>query len=256
MVKPGELIDIVEVTPLTLSDRRIYNLLLAHAWDRIDRPVEHVIAKVRLRGSHNVNDRVGESIERLMGAIVKVKVVRNGKPAIRRIQLLGVNDEHTTLDGMLHYQFPEELREIIKESSVFGRLHKEVIFALSSKYSLALYEMVQKRGNLSHKWFEDFSLDEFRGLMGVKRGKLTRFPDLKRRAIAPALKEVNALSDFGVRLEPIKEGRRVVKVRLSWWKKDINGLKEAFAELQRSKLGRKARIEGRVEAMSAVSEAQ
>ncbi|MEL6702564.1 MAG: replication protein RepB, partial [Pseudomonadota bacterium] len=69
LVKPGELVDLVEVTPLTLVDRRIYNQLLEHAWDSIDKPVTHVIAKSSLRGSHNSNDRVGESIERLMTAI-------------------------------------------------------------------------------------------------------------------------------------------------------------------------------------------
>ncbi len=42
MVKPGELIDIREISPLTLSDQRFYNLLIANAWDRITEPVEHV----------------------------------------------------------------------------------------------------------------------------------------------------------------------------------------------------------------------
>ena len=66
LVKPGELVDLVEVTPLTLADRRIYNQLLENAWDAIEKPVTHVIAKSDLRGSHNSNDRVGSSIERLM----------------------------------------------------------------------------------------------------------------------------------------------------------------------------------------------
>ena len=38
IVKPGELVDIVEMTPLTLADRRIYNLLLANAWEQDCRP--------------------------------------------------------------------------------------------------------------------------------------------------------------------------------------------------------------------------
>jgi len=36
LIKPAELVDIVEMTPLTLTDRRIYNLLIEHAWDTID----------------------------------------------------------------------------------------------------------------------------------------------------------------------------------------------------------------------------
>ena len=247
MVKPGELVDIVEMTPLTLADRRIYNLLIENAWDKIDQPVEHLIAKKKLRGNHNVNFRVNESIERLMGAIVRVKIKRDGKPATMRVQLLGGNEEHDSPDGMLYYEIPAKLREIIKESRVFARLQKDVMFAFTSKYALALYEMVQKRGNLREKFYEDFTIEEMRGLLGVPKGKLNRFADLNKYAIKSAVKEVTALSDYGVKIEPITEGRRVVKLRLYWWKKDINGLKEAFAELQRCKVGRKARINGTVE---------
>ncbi len=248
MVKPGELVDIVEMTPLTLADRRIYNLLIENAWDKIDQPVEHIIAKKKLRGhSANNNFRVGENIERLMSTIVRVKVEKNGEPAIKRIHLLGDNIEHERQDGMLYYKFPNELRKIIKESRVFARLQKDVMFAFTSKYALALYEMVQKRGNLREKFYEDFTIEEMRGLLGVPKGKLNPFADFYRRAITPAAKEVTALSDYGVKIEPITEGRRVVKLRLFWWKKDITGLKEAFAELQRCKVGRKARIDGTVE---------
>jgi hypothetical protein len=66
LIKPGELVDIVELSPLTLQDRRIYDLLILNAWPKLTEPVEHCIHKRELRGSHNVNDRVGESIERLM----------------------------------------------------------------------------------------------------------------------------------------------------------------------------------------------
>jgi hypothetical protein len=68
LIKPGELIDIVELSPLTLQDRRIYNLLILNAWDSITEPKEDRIHKRDLRGSHHTNERVGESLLRLMGA--------------------------------------------------------------------------------------------------------------------------------------------------------------------------------------------
>ena len=250
IIKPGELVDLVEMTPLTLNDRRIYNQLLAHAWDRMHEPGEHVIAKRELRGSHNANDRVGESIERLMAAIVKVRVVRDGERAVERVQLLGSNTEHESPDGMLRYEFPARLREIIKESTIFARLQKEVMFALSSKYALALYEMVQKRGNMTMKSHEDFEIGEFRELLGVPRGKLVMWGNLHQRALAPAIKEVNALSDFAVVIEPLKSGRKVTSVRLRWSRKEKEEVSCVMAELKRPKVGRKARIEGNVEAVS------
>lgn len=48
---------------------------------------------------------------------------------------------------------------------------------LWSKYSLALYEMIQKRGNLS-KSFEDVLIADLRSFLGVPPGGLTRIHDL------------------------------------------------------------------------------
>ena len=223
LVKPGELVDVVEVTPLTLSDRRIYNLLLENAWDAIDRPVTHTIPKALLRGNHNANDRIGPSIERLMSAIVRVEVVWDGEPAVERVQLLGGNVETARGDGMLEYEIPARLRRIIANSTVFARLRREVMFAMTSKYALTLYEMVQKRGNLRWRSSERFTLDELRGVLGVPKGKLSTWSNLRMRAIEPAVAEVNAHSDYLVEIVPIRTGRQIGQVEMRWWKKDAAG---------------------------------
>ena len=245
LIKPGELVDLVEVTPLTLADRRIYNQLLENAWEAIDKPVTHIIAKSLLRGSHNSNDRLGESLERLMAAIVKVQVVHDGEAAIERVQLLGGNVETLRRDGLLEYEIPARLRRIIGHSTVFARLQREVMFALSSKYALTLYEMVQKRGNLRWKSSERMSLDALRGVMGVPKGKLGTWSNLNLRAITPAVAEVNALSDFAVEIAPVKTGRRVTHVELRWWRKDGRGEQNAARERDVASVGRDVRARER-----------
>ena len=72
---------------------------------------------------------------------------------------------------------------------------------------------------------------------------------MNQYAIKPALMEVNALSDFTVTVMPEKTGRRVTGVIIGWGAKDIDGRKTAYAELQRPRVGRKARITGTVEEM-------
>ncbi len=238
LVKPGELVDLVEVTPLTLIDRRIYNQLLENAWEAIDKPVTHVIAKAALRGSHNSNDRIGESIERLMAAIVKIEVVWEGRPAIERVQLLGGNVEALRRDGLFEYEIPARLRRIIGNSTVFARLQREVMFALTSKYALTLYEMVQKRGNLRWRSSERFSLDQLRGILGVPKGKLGTWSNLKLRALDPAVAEVSALSDYMVEIHPVKTGRAVTHVELKWWRKDGEATDRADRALQFASTGR------------------
>ncbi|MEM8831043.1 MAG: replication initiation protein [Cyanobacteria bacterium P01_G01_bin.19] len=247
-IKPGELIDVVELTALTLQDRRIYNMLLAHAWDSIEEDKVHEVAKKDLRHeSDSVNFRVSQSLDRLMSAFVKVKLDRNGRTVIQRISLLGTNEEERHQDGIFRYKFPSELRDIVKQSTVFARLQKTIMYAFKCKYALALYEIVQKRGQLKYKHFEDFTLEEFRGLLGVPPGKLLKFSNFNAWAIKPAVKEVNFLSDYTVVVEPVKKGRTVYAIKLSWMPKNQSDMKCVFQELERSTIGRQARMEGTVE---------
>ncbi|HYD29228.1 replication initiation protein [Brevundimonas sp.] len=250
IIKPGELIDVVEMTPLTLQDRKIWNLLIAHAWDRIGEPVQHVIPKADLRGSHESNDRLGDSIERLMSAILRVRIKRRderrGKDIEQtlRVQLLAPNYEDVVPDGMFRYRFSEEMRVVIVNSETFGRLRRDIMLHLSSKYALALYEMVQKRGNMIYQSAQTFTLDEIRSYLGVEPGKLEGFRNLNAWALKPAVAEVNALGDYWVSIEPVKKGRAVEAITLAWARKTPDELKEAFQELRRHSAGRKARITG------------
>lgn len=253
LIKPGELIDIVELSPLTLQDRRIYNLLILNAWDSITEPKEHRIHKRDLRGSHHTNERVGDSLLRLMGAVAQLRIERDAgegegvETFTRRVQLLAGTEESARSDGIVFYSFPAAVRGIIKQSSQYARLQKQVMFAFSSKYALALYEMVQKRGNMKFKTSEEFPVDRFRALLGVEPGKLKEFKNFKLRAVDPAVLEVNGLGEFGCKVEPIYSGRKVTALRLSWWPKNLAERKTALHELRFSRIGRRARLKGEVE---------
>ena len=256
IVKPGELVDVVEISPLTITDRRLYNQLIGHAWNSIAEPGQHSIPKRELQNTlHKGTERLEDSIRRLMTAIVQVRVInKDGQRETKRVQLLGGNVVPDAEDGIVRYDFHPLMRQIIAESTVFARLHKQIMFALSSKYSLTLYEMIQKRGNLTNKTYEEFTIEEFRGLLGVPKDKLSSWINLKNKAITPAVTEVSALSDYQVTIEPIKgAGRSFSGVRLRWQLKEANELQDLVRELNNTKLGRKARLSGTVENITFVS---
>lgn len=248
MLKPAELIDIDGATGLTLGARRLYNQLIAHAFgpDMGKEGQEWTIQLGELRGSHRGNERVEDSILALMKTIVTVRMP-NG--LTRRVALLGGNDmgEPDRAHGTLTYSFDKRLVPLLRESSVFGKLELAVMHAFTTKYGLALYEALARRVRLKSKFFEDFDLPAFRELLGVPADKLDTFSNLKLRAITPAVDEINAIASFGCKIDPIKVGRKVEQVRVWWWRKDIEALKEAYAELNRPKVGRKARISGETE---------
>jgi len=247
MIKPGELIDVLDMA-LTLSDRRIYNLLIANAWDKIGEDTTHCIAKADLRGTHEGGERLADSIDRLMRTIVRVRVMQDQRTAVMKVTLLSQTTEHDDAAGLLYYRFDADLRQIILDSRVFGRLRKEVMFAFTSKYALALYEIGEKRRNLQFRWTEVFDLGELRELLGVKPDELMTFGNFNAWCLKPAAKEVNGLADFSVAFRPVKTGRKVTGVQLAWWRKSEDELRAVFAEVRRHRAGRRARLNGTVEA--------
>jgi hypothetical protein len=93
-----------------------------------------------------------------------------------------------------------------------------------------------------------WSYHRFRDLLGVPPGKLTRGPDFMRYCIAPVLLEVNGLSDMSVQIELVRAHPRapITAVTLAWWCKEGDDFRAAYAERQRSKVGRMARLRGDV----------
>jgi Initiator Replication protein len=256
-VKPGELVEVRAGADLSLHDRRIFNLLIENAWSEIGEAKTHRIALTRLRGPrHKGGEMVADSVKALMGSLVEVPATLEGKPAILAMQLLGPTTrtmDEDSPNAVLVYKFPDELRAIIQQSRYWGRIKSHVMFAFTSKYALALYEAVCLRANLRVNE-QSFSVDDFRALLGVEPGKLLLFKNLKRWALDGAIAEVNALSDFTVEIDPLREGGpsrgKLKGFRLRWEKKSPDDWRAVLDELLRSKVGRKARIRGTVETVT------
>lgn len=250
MIKPAELIDISGVsTNMSLTDRRTYNALIANAFgpSMAVRGQEFRIPLSELRGRHKGNERISDTIKHLMQTVVSVRL-EDGRT--RRVQLLGGNDmdDEDRPGGMLTYTFDPRLVAILKNSTVFGKLEIAVMMAFSSSYALALYEAVARRYRMKETTnSEALSLEQFREMIGVPKGKLETFGNLNLKAIKPAVTEINALAAFRIQIDPILSGRKVTGVTLTWWQKTEDELKAAWAEVHRPKLGRRARIAGAVE---------
>lgn len=251
MVKPAELVEIKGASRLTLADRKLFNHLLRNAFgpDLAESNRRFEISTAELRDTHGGIERVVQSIEALMTTVVSIE---RPDGSTDRVQLLGWNNlsDPKRDRGVLKYAIPPELAEMLRDSTVFAKLELEVLRSFTSKYALALYENVARRVRLQHVFTARFDLDAFRDLLGVEQGKLETFGNLNQYAIKPALLEVNALAEFTVTVVPIKLGRRVTGVLMGWGIKDIEGRKAVFAELNRPRVGRKARITGTVEDIS------
>jgi plasmid replication initiation protein len=241
MVKPKELISIRGAGPLTLADRRTFNILLDHAWgkDLLSPSHTFTISTNDLKSDAQTNQRLKRALRHLQQTLV-ISVQANGDEVSS--QLLG--STRIKPNGDLTYSFPVELSELLKDSSVFAKLDLEVMKSFSSKYAFALYEEVSRRINLSHKITEHLDVQDLRDMLGVEDGKLNTHYNLKTKALEPAMNEVNAITPYEVTILPKKKGRKITGFVMGWRIKDSDGMKKAYAELQRPILGRKNRLEG------------
>ena len=242
MIKPAELVDVVEISALNRSELVLYNQLLANAWNNIGSVKVHRISKSVLRGSHESNDRLHEAFDKLMGAFAKVRHrhPETGRSMTTRVNLLGPNTEEDADDGYFYYTFHEQLLRILQFSSSWARIKTNILYLLRSKYSVRLYEIVERRINM-HAQSQTFSVDDLRALLGVPDDKLTRFSDFNKYALKPAIDEVNLLTDYAISVGVRRKGRAVHQLELMWIKKDLAAVKAAAANRDVARARRKGR---------------
>lgn len=251
-IKPAELIQVTGHHELTLNARRAITLLWYNAHVQgIGEGRDYTIEIDDLKpDSHKGYEMVEEAVEALMRTILVVRL-SNGKT--RRVQFLGGNDldDPDRPAGVLTYSFDKRLIEVLKDSTIWGKITIAVLMAFTSKYAVSLYENLAQYINLSKKTHHAYTLDVFRDLLGVPPGRYKTFGELNKHVLKPAIAEVNALAPFNVSVVPVKQGKKVVEIRLGWWVKDSDALQLAWQEVQRTRIGRRARIAGTAEHVAA-----
>jgi uncharacterized protein YeaO (DUF488 family) len=261
--KAGELIEITGAHALEASDRAMLNALYQHAHESGQLAIPGAtwdVPMTALRSStHQSNDRLRDSLSRLLSVqvVVSYRDTKTNRALTLQTHLFDafVTPTDTTASGgFVRFGVPDMLRAVLAQSGRWGRIKAEVVCAMTSKYAIALYELVQLRAGLD-RCIEQFPIERFRDLLGVPPGKLLRGPDFLRYCITPALLEVNGLSELGVQIDLVRAHPRapVTAAAMTWWRKDPEDFKQAYKERQRSKAGRLARLRGTTDADTAVT---
>lgn len=245
VLKPRELIEVVVkgAGKLTLEDKRLFNLLLRHAWGELLEHPGHTfeipLSKLRDHGDEGgKNDRIEESIARLMSVVVIAPTATGGQVFMH---LLGRTElEPHVRGGVIAYRFDKKLAALMRDSTVFAKLDIEVMQGFSSKYALALYELVSRRIRMKHVTQEEFQVDDLRALLGVEEGRYGLYQNLRMRVLEPALREVSTMTPYDVSLTPKRRGRKVVSLVLGWNVKTEDDKKAAYTALKRTLSDRSA----------------
>lgn len=237
--------------PPSAQALKLMHLLIAKAAGRMADEIQHEMRMADLKSIEGMRNHDRASLRALFTQLRAAVMVFDDTEAQEEI-IGGFMDEirldyrQETADALVvKWWFGRTFRRIAAESNHWAILDRQTVFALSSKYSILLFQHIASLANLDWIDSKSFSVAELRALFGVEGGKLNRFADLNRRALLPAIAEINQLSRLKLKATPRKTGRTVTSVEISWQlKPDPTDAKQ---ELLRSKVGRKARRDGTAE---------
>ena len=255
IVEAGEVVDMRFPAGgrMSLRGGKLFHLLIQAAGVEIAEATSHRVTLAALNETFHVSiPELVELIDELHTTTLKLKLTdAKGRKYTKSGPILSDMEREDEDQGQaeLRFEFSPTLRRAIANSNHWAVISKRAVLAFDSRYSLRLYTVLSLRAGL-RKTSEEFTVEELREMLGVPVGKLTDWKSLRRRAIEPALAEINQLAGFHAGFVPLTRGRKIVSVRLTWGLKDHTARIEAMKELERPKVGRKERREGRVEELA------
>lgn len=249
IVEAGEVLDMRFPSGghMSLRGGKLFHLLLDHAGVQVADDVTHCILLAALNKTFHVSvPELIDLIDELQTTTLKLKLTdKEGRRYTKSGAILSdvEREDEAHAQAEIRYRFSATMRKTIANSSHWAIVSKRAVLAFESRYSLNLYTSLSLRAGL-HKTSDIFNLSELREILGVPTGKLTEWKNLRLRALDPAISEINQLAGFHAGFTPLKHGRKVVGVSLHWGLKDKKDIVEAIKELDRAKVGRKARRTG------------
>lgn len=235
---------------MSLRTAKVFHLLIQGAGVRITNDTEHRMTYASLNEVFHITIPELEAvIDELHTTILKLKLTReDGTNYIKSGPILADaerDDEHSS-QAELRYTFSPTLRRAIADSRHWAIISRQAVLAFQSKYALRLYTLISLRVGL-RKTSEVFLLEDLRNILGISPEKYPLFGNLKQKVLAPAIGEINHLAGFQIGFQPQRHGRSIVAVKLFWGIKGQDARIDALKELERTKVGRKARREGKTE---------
>ena len=90
---------------------------------------------------------------------------------------------------------------------------EEGLLCMDSAYAYRLHDLIARWGDLGMK---EITIEDFRWMMGIDSDKYTRFNNLRKRVIEPAIQQVNEHSQFDVTVGYRKARRNIVALQFAF----------------------------------------
>lgn len=124
----------------------------------------------------------------------------------------------------------------------------ELIYALNfrSKYSIRLYEAISSiHFHKLEEYRKAYDIEQLRKLLGINDNTHRQYREFKRKALEPAINEINKYSDQNIKYDEIKKGRKTIGIELIINSKELSDRAKVRCDVERQ-LGIEPDIQWRI----------
>lgn len=119
----------------------------------------------------------------------------------------------------------------LRTPETFSKIEANAVYNMEPN-ARRLYLMLADKKWLRAKQF-DFGLDDLRAGMGLPSTVHQRWDNFRRVVLLPSIQRINQTGAVTVAFKPIKQGKAIVGVRLSWDWKNPDQAQETLEEVER-----------------------
>ena len=232
---------------------KLMHLLIGKAGGRMADDTHH---SLRLADINSIEGMRNHGRASLKGLFIELRaVVLSLDNTDEKIEIIGGFIDHAKIDYsdeingevLITWWFGRAFREMAAASYHWAIMDRQTILAMTSRYSILLFQHIASLANLKHINSKTFTVAEMRALLGVMDGKLERFANLKARALQPAVEEINHVSRLSLEATYQKTGRTVTSVSIAWqFKADLTPVKAAQSNHSIARNGKRKEAQERL----------
>lgn len=181
----------------------------------------------------NAYNEIESITEKLMGRVLHI---RSNEGNLVKLHWI-CRAEHT--NGTVILTFAPDLKPyLLHLKREFTICQLAVVTQFTGKYTVRLYLLLKQYASIG---WREFELAELREIIGIEKGEYLEYKRFSQRVLRQAKKEMTAvddqgrfLSDISFEVEPIKEGRKIVRLKFIIVKNKKKSAKPAKNSYQQS----------------------
>ena len=191
-----------------LIDNKLFFFLLKVAYNDLRNKAVHNVSISDIMDYLGYRDtsRILDALNRLTQIVINIEYIDtdNERHYVKAKYLS--YDMTKSENGILKFAFDPIILEFLFEPKIYSLLQEDLIPKFTSKYGEKLYEIMSMY-RYRHNKIWNVDLNEFRELMGIEPGKISRFDNFKRLVVESAVKELNNIADFDVEVDYLTSGK-------------------------------------------------